>query len=218
MTSSNPFADRLRQAAQEGYVNGTRRPARARTAPAESPFTPQVRRATDKQIQLIIDLLSERDLMSEDRPKFKARLIELATSAHAVERLDREAASNLITYLFGLPQFGTTHEPDAFTTVTAGHYAVLRDGEVCFVRVDRPTEGKWAGKVFVSLQHGDDYTRMGRQAGFTMLGYIVDQGVLECSVRYGREIGRCGVCHRTLTNPESREAGIGPKCRENSAW
>jgi hypothetical protein len=32
------------------------------------------------------------------------------------------------------------------------------------------------------------------------------------SARYGREIGQCGVCHRTLTNEASREAGIGPVC------
>ena len=71
---------------------------------------------------------------------------------------------------------------------------------------------------FVALQHGDDYTNMSRTAGFTMLGRIVEQGVVECSTRYGREIGRCGVCHRTLTNEESRMAGIGPVCREKSGW
>lgn len=214
MTSNNPFADRLREAAKEGYVNGTRRDYSRQPS-----FAPPVRTASPKQVELILSLLDERDLAAETRPKFKARLAELSTSPNAVLDLDRQAASNLITYLFGLPQaFGTTHEPAAFAEVPAGHYALIRNDELCFVRVDRPTEGKWAGKVFVSLQHGDDYTNMSRAAGFTMLGSIVDQGVLECSTRYGRELGKCGVCHRTLTNAESRAAGIGPVCREKSGW
>jgi hypothetical protein len=29
---------------------------------------------------------------------------------------------------------------------------------------------------------------------------------------YGREIGRCGRCHRTLTDEDSRAAGLGPDC------
>jgi hypothetical protein len=218
MTTNNPFAARLQQAAQEGYVNGTRR----QYAQPQRPAAPQPTfelRATDKQIQLIIDLLNERDTITENRPKFRARLIELTLNVHEVEKLTREKASNLITYLFGLPvTSGTTHEPDAFKAVPAGHYAIERDGAVSFYRVDRPMEGKWAGKVFVALQHGDDYTNMGREAGFTVLGYIVDQGIMECSTRYGKEIGKCGVCHRTLTNAESREAGIGPICRDKFSW
>src|SRR5688572_13901179 len=217
MTNNNPFAARLQQAAQEGYVNGTRRVPgyTGRLAAPQPAFTPA--RATDKQIQLITDLLNERDMIAETRPKYRERLIELTFNVHEVEKLTREKASALITYLFGLPvTSGTTHEPDAFKDVPAGHYALVRNNELCFVRVDRPVEGKWAGKVFVSLQHGDEYTKMGRQAGFTMLGTIVDQGIKECSVRYGREIGKCGVCHRTLTNEASRAAGIGPICEAKS--
>lgn len=234
MTRNNPFADRLRQAAQEGYVNGTRRDwkgeyarreaAQERAAYAakldrEPSFAAPVPMASDKQRQLINSLLSERDLAAETRPKFRTRINVLAVDHREVNKLDRQAASNLITYLFGLPQsFGTTGRPGAFDVVAAGHYALERDGEVTFYRVDRPTEGKWAGKVFVKLQHGDDYTNMSFAAGNTILGHIVDQGVMECSTRYGREVGSCGVCHRTLTNEESRAAGIGPVCREKSGW
>src|SRR5688572_15548188 len=115
MTNNNPFAARLQQAAQEGYVNGTRRQyARPQRPAAPQPaFTPA--RATDKQIQLIIDLLSERDMIAETRLKYRERLLELTFNVHEVEKLTREKASALITYLFGLPQnSGTTHEPDAF--------------------------------------------------------------------------------------------------------
>lgn len=37
---------------------------------------------------------------------------------------------------------------------------------------------------------------------------------LQYSKAYGRKTGVCGVCHATLTNPESIELGIGPICRE----
>lgn len=225
MTSNNPFADRLREAAKEGYVNGTRRDF-------SSPFRNAVRNpkggfrvpaadvpATPKQVVLIESLLSERDLATETRPKFRARTAMLARTADLRTELDIAQASKLIEYLFGLPmQSGTVSAPTAFDNIPAGHYAVEQDGGVVFLRVDRPIEGKWAGKVFVSLQHGDDYTNMGRQAGLTMLGRIMDQGVMHCSTRYGREIGKCGVCHRTLTNAESREAGIGPQCAKNMSW
>lgn len=38
------------------------------------------------------------------------------------------------------------------------------------------------------------------------------------SILYGIKLGACGVCGRTLTNQESRDAGIGPICREKMGW
>lgn len=40
----------------------------------------------------------------------------------------------------------------------------------------------------------------------------------EAMLRYGRELGRCGHCFRTLTNDESRSLGIGPVCRRGKGW
>lgn len=208
MTSNNPFADRIAQAAKEGYVNRT-----------PSFAAPAALACSAKQFELIISLLNEKDLAAETRPKFLARTAWLAENYFGILEMNRQEASNLITYLFGLPAVsGTVHAPAAFAEVSAGHYAVEQDGGIVFLQVDRPTEGRWAGKVFVKLQHGDDYTNMGRDAGNTMLGRIIEQGVKECSIRYGRELGRCGVCHRTLTNEESRTAGIGPVCAQKSGW
>lgn len=44
----------------------------------------------------------------------------------------------------------------------------------------------------------------------------VDDGIDAARERYGREIGRCGICNRTLTDEESRRIGIGPVCRKNT--
>jgi hypothetical protein len=209
--TSNPFADRLRTAAKEGYMRGytgrLRDPRPAFTAALASP----------KQIELITSLLSERDLASETRVAWNARLLTLHGDPAEVAALTRDKASTLITYLFGLPVFEA--KPAAVDAVPAGHYALPDDkGGVDFYRVDRPTEGRWAGKVFVSIQHGDDHTTMSKMGGATVLRRIETIGAAECSKLYGRELGKCGVCGRTLTNDESRAAGIGPVCAANAGW
>lgn len=222
MTSNNPFTNRIRQAAQEGYVNGTRRdyssPFAVRSQALEFPVP-----ATERQISYIESLLSERDLAVEQRPKFLARLTRLASDHREVAELSKEKASALIEYLQGLPVIKvdrklTSAAPISPAEVPAGHYAMLVNDSMVFVQVDRPVEGKWAGRVFVSLQHGDESTLVNQAATRSMLAMIREQGVIECSIRYGREIGKCGVCHRRLTNAESRAAGIGPVCRETQGW
>jgi len=45
-----------------------------------------------------------------------------------------------------------------------------------------------------------------------VLAAIRAQGVDESMYRYGRQIGRCCLCHRPLTDLPSRQAGIGPVC------
>lgn len=105
----------------------------------------------------------------------------------------------------------TGHKPQV--TVPAGRYAIEMDGTLKFYVVDRPTEGHWAGYTFVKVQASDETfpikNRAMRQA---ILDRIDEVGVEEAMLRYGREIGRCGHCGRTLTNEESRARGIGPVC------
>lgn len=225
MTSNNPFADRIRTAAQEGYVDRTPRSYRMSRRPAtpvtlDASFPAQPLRISPAQRELIHDLMAERNLWAENRPAWSDRVLLLSSDHAALEALDRVAASNLITYLYGLPMRPSTERiADPAQAVPAGRYA-LPDykGGVDFYRVDKPTEGRWAGKVFVAVQHGDDHTNMSRAAGATILKRIEAFGVRESSKLYGHELGVCGVCSRTLTNDESRAAGIGPVCREKNGW
>lgn len=46
----------------------------------------------------------------------------------------------------------------------------------------------------------------------------IDTEPKEAMIRYGQKIGRCGHCHRTLTNEVSRGFGMGPKCRQAKGW
>jgi hypothetical protein len=106
--------------------------------------------------------------------------------------------------------------------VPAGRYAVTTEGgatnELAFYKVDRPTEGRWAGRVFVKLMVSDEEQRMSWAATKAILAKIAEVGAAEASARYGHEIGECGVCGRTLTNDESRARGIGPICLVKNGW
>lgn len=93
--------------------------------------------------------------------------------------------------------------------VPAGRYAVNNDdGELRFYRV-------WIGKTGYKklyVLHGPDSTELPYKAALGVLGKIMREGVRECAIRFGMEIGACSNCGRRLTNRISRELGIGPIC------
>lgn len=111
--------------------------------------------------------------------------------------------------------------PDA-ETVPAGRYAI--DTQVhavngtAFYKVDRPTQGRWAGRVFVKQLIGGNEQRLSQKQGLGIVARIAEAGAREASIRYGKEIGECGRCGITLTNDESRAYGIGPECRKKAGW
>lgn len=220
MTTSNPFRNRIEQAAKDGYLTRPRtyvRPSAAADFPA--PAEPMV---TTKQLDLLDQLWDERDLPSETRPTYRARLGALCLREARAE-LTRDKASALIEYLFGLPLRPRAEAPaekpeDEFASVPAGRYAVTVNGELWFVKVDRPTEGKWAGRVFVKRQNGGELTRLYTNVQRRVLNNIATQGPATCAAEFGHKIGRCGVCNTPLTNEESRAYGIGPVCRTKNGW
>lgn len=85
------------------------------------------------------------------------------------------------------------------------------------VKVQNVTkEGRWEGWVFVKSENDD---RLGSQKpGATYRGKyeaelkLIAADPLAAAIAFGRETGTCCCCGRTLTNPESIEAGIGPIC------
>lgn len=122
-------------------------------------------------------------------------------------------ASKIIEWLLKQPKKQQTSPAPRFADVPEGRYAIDgADGSTAFYRVDRPTEGKWAGFTFVSAQASDDFWPVkNREAKAAILAAIA-RDPHASSVRYGRELGVCGVCGRTLTDEASRAAGIGPVC------
>lgn len=165
-----------------------------------------------------------------------------AEGAYAWKPLTKKGASNLLDTLLAIPM-----TPEALTeveernvaaakasvaearkpaqqweSVVEGRYAIpTEDGainELAFYKVDRPTEGRWAGYVFVKRLVGPEEQRLSQKQGAAILAKIGEFGAEKASKLYGKEIGHCGVCGRRLTNDDSRAAGIGPVCAEGLGW
>jgi hypothetical protein len=97
--------------------------------------------------------------------------------------------------------------------VPAGRYAIDHgNGVVKFFRVDKPTEGKWAGYTFVKRQASDDEFPVRNRVERDSILATIAVDVVAASKLYGTTLGVCGVCGRTLTDATSRAAGIGPVC------
>lgn len=99
--------------------------------------------------------------------------------------------------------------------VPEGYYAIASkgDNDLLFVKVDRPTQGKWSGYTFVKMiVGGHEPTPIRGGQATDVLARIMAAGVVESMALYGQEIGRCGHCNRVLTDDESRARGIGPTC------
>jgi hypothetical protein len=110
------------------------------------------------------------------------------------------------------PEPKSTSIPD----IPAGHYAVQSatgNNDLDFYRVDRPEEGRWAGRTFVKRVIGGHPNQKlwGAQA-VQALKQIEKAGVEAARQKYGVEIGQCWRCNRHLTDELSRERGIGPDC------
>lgn len=137
----------------------------------------------------------------------------LATTAEGLYELTELGR----TYLDGPAPITPRRSPAS--SVPEGHYAVAGNGRqsIEFYRVDRPTEGRWAGRTFVKVIIGGhpDAPVRGREAR-DVLARIAAAGITRSAQLYGQEIGRCAVCNRHLTDDESRDAGMGPDCRSGS--
>jgi len=96
-----------------------------------------------------------------------------------------------------------------------GYYAVDYDGTVAhqdttFVRI---LTGDTGVRYMRHIVGGQGETPSGgRDWCVHVVGRIAVAGADESMRRYGRQIGRCCLCHRTLTDLPSRQAGIGPVC------
>lgn len=109
--------------------------------------------------------------------------------------------------------------------VPSGGYAVnTEEGHLAFYVVESVEAKELGGRkitddayFIVNLRVSDSFRRLSWANALTILRKIEQAGVLEASMVYGRELSVCGVCGQTLTNPKSRERGIGPVCASRLA-
>ena len=131
-------------------------------------------------------------------PKQYTSAVSMRTKCEA-RRAERAAESTTATTTAPAP------------IVPAGWYALTQTegAPVAFYRVDEGT-GRWAGRTFVTRITGaQDYAVRGNAAAAVLAAIAADP---DAGPRYGREIGSCCRCNRTLTDAASRAAGIGPYC------
>lgn len=140
----------------------------------------------------------------ESSVSHNTRMAQMREAAERAEAERKEAARQRYAAWRTIPVFGSRNR---------GYYAVPRAGVLEFFRVERPTEGKWAGKTFVKRQASDSFDKMAWVESGEVLDAIAADPERAGRV-YGQEIGRCFRCHRTLTDEESRARGVGPDCAE----
>jgi len=104
------------------------------------------------------------------------------------------------TALHGLP-------PGRYALPKAG--TKLEDNELRFYQCWESRD-KQAKRLYVLF--GPSGSQMPYNAQMNVAKMIIKDGIRECAIRYGMEIGSCSNCGRRLTNRISRELGIGPVC------
>ena len=101
---------------------------------------------------------------------------------------------------------------DGFKLAPAG--ANSRNAGAIYVTQGADRDGLYLGRVlggqFLPSRDCDEATRDG------VLQAMADP--LASAVAYGKKFGRCAVCMRELSDPESVERGIGPICMERMGW
>jgi len=175
-------------------------------------LAPQGRPATDKQKAFVRTLLAEREGNETAEAVRDALNIARTTS-----QLNAAIVSDAITRLLELPK---TTETKA--EVPAGRYALpAEDGHYVFYKVDRPTEGKWAGYTFVKQLIGSvgswDEQRLSRPVSEKVLGRLASDPE-EAARMFGIKAKACGMCASPLSNTRSRAAGYGETCAANHGF
>lgn len=155
--------------------------------------------ATDEQVDYILD-----------------RVAEQGTKVPTVEQI---ATWNLVKAAELIEWFAARKANRKLNPVVPDGYYALRTAniggehvnEVNFYRVNMPTSGKWAGFVFVDHIVSEERYPVKGKAKFDVLREIA-RDLEGAFALYGQEEQKCGICHRNLTNDDSRKRGIGPVC------
>ncbi len=180
---------------------------------------------TEKQVAYLRKLLAEREgveaaelVRQALNTARDARQLTRATVSAAIESLlliKRPQGASSGSSCQGMAAYEQA-QPGDLLYVPEGHYATpSRTGanDLDFWRVDRPAEGRWAGRVFVKRVIGGraDQAVRGAEAVAALQAITADHPH-HAMVLYGQEIGRCGRCNRHLTDDASRARGLGPDC------
>jgi hypothetical protein len=159
--------------------------------------------ATEKQVSYLIALRDGKDVSSL-APNQRAWLADADFT-----KIPKRRASTVIETLKDLPWAAKNGDSEGdLPEVADGRYAIPKDdGTLMFYSVKKGTYTTfvdvWASDARYPIKAKPEKVRI-----MTAIKADPDAGP-----RFGREIGRCYVCGRTLTDETSRQLGIGPVCR-----
>lgn len=170
--------------------------------------------ATEKQVSYLNGLREGKDLTTLS-PEQRAWLADADFAEIAKGR-----ASDVIQALKELPWLPREGNQEGFAEmmnlgVKTGRYAIPGpDGALRFYSVKRVEDDAGNPKAcWVDVWASDArYPIRALPQRLEILREIASDP--DAGPRFGREIGRCYVCGRTLTDETSRALGIGPICRE----
>src|SRR5262252_4961049 len=158
--------------------------------------------ATEPQVDWFNKLREGKDLssLSEEQHKWLAE-----ADPASIPKLRISGIIEQLTQLKWKPREGRT------PTVPDGRYAIPGpDGKLRFYSVKNGHS-----RTFVDVWASDErWPVKNNGEAIRILNAIKNDP--DAGPRFGREIGRCYVCGRTLTDELSRELGIGPVCRGDS--
>lgn len=164
-----------------------------------------VRSASEKQIAFIRKLTAELDELEGDT-------LTTETAEEMIQDgLTPKAASELIDRMLArLSKLRKDSYRAAALERTAGLEPGMyeRDGKVYRVKVSG--SGNLYASLLVKAENGETYFEYAPGAIRTLTAE--HRMTLEQAKAHGKRVGACCVCARTLTDPESVEAGIGPWC------
>lgn len=180
----------------------TRTYAAARPARAARPGYP----ATDAQVQFVRDLAAE--VHKDNAAEFLLAHEESSTFA------DRAETSRVIDALLAakrdMRRRAGAAADKAIVWPEESRYAVVYEGVLRFYRVVEG-KGRWEGRRFLNRHKSDELGRVGRDEQKVVLAAI-NADPMGAQMLFARELTRCYICGRMLTDEASRAAGIGPDC------
>jgi hypothetical protein len=162
--------------------------------------------ATEPQLNYLRGLRDGKDLGSLS-PQQIAWLQDADFDTFPSE-LPKDRMSQVIEQLKDLPWAKSGRGESGLPDVADGRYAVPKDdGTLMFYSVKK---GKFVTFVDVWASDARWPIKAVAEKRRIMEAIAADP---DAGPRFGREIGRCYVCGRTLTDETSRALGIGPVCR-----
>lgn len=156
-----------------------------------------------------------------------ARSLALAFHTNGyLSRTQTDAARNLRRAVEGRRPVEKVEVGLDLSSIPAGVYAIPGGDTRLRVRIDKPTEGTYAGWIFVKdgSEYGQERKYGKQRPGGKYVGDIIDalRVILAdpraASAEYGRITSKCGLCGRTLEDVDSVARGIGPHCAKKAGW